>query len=105
MRSPSQRQRSTPTSGKLLEPAAWAEVRRPLVHRESKRTRESRERMFPVDRKVARRCNQLLVIAVRARLHVRVNHQAGQIQSIQSGKPLHRQEPVRSFVDRNKTYT
>src|SRR5947207_9002292 len=95
---------SIPTSGKSLESAVSVEVRTPPVRRESKRTRECRVQMFPLDRKVARRCNRFVVIAARAPLHARVNRRVGQTQSIQLDKPLRKPERVRSFVDRNRTY-
>src|SRR5256886_12789326 len=102
MRSRSRRPKSTLTSDKWLEPAAWAEVRRPLVRRESKRTRECRAQKFQSDRKAARHCSRFVVIVARAPLHVRVNHRVGQIRSILLDKPLHRPEQAHSFVDRNK---
>src|SRR5437773_5058952 len=104
MQSPSRMQRSTLTSGKSLESAVSVEARRLPVRPESKRTRECRVQMFPLDRKVARRCNRFVVIAVRAPLHARVNRRVGQTQSIQLDKPLRKPERVRSFVDRNRTY-
>src|SRR5206468_5887627 len=105
MRLRSRMPKSTLTSDKSLESAAWAEVHKLRVRRESKRTRECRARMFPVDRKVARRCNRFVAIAARAPLHVRVNHRAGQTRSILLDKLSRRQERVRSFGDRNKMCT
>src|SRR6266700_7834007 len=102
MRSRSRKPKSTLTSDKWLEPAAWAEVRRPLVRRELKRTRECRARKFPSDRTAARHCNHFVAGIARAPLHVRVNHRVGQTRLIRLDKPLHRPERVRSFVDRNK---
>src|SRR5213596_25395 len=96
--------KSTRTSGKSLESAVSVEARRLPVRRESKKTRECRVQMFPLDRKVVRRCNRFVVIAARAPLHARANHRVGQTQSTRLDKPLRRPERVRSFVDRNRTY-
>src|SRR6266487_7164195 len=95
--------KSMPTSDKLLESAASGEVRTPPVHEELERMRASPAPMFPLDRKVARHCNRFVAIAARARLHVRVNHRAGQTQSIRSGKLLHRPERIHFFGDRSRT--
>src|SRR6266576_7072973 len=95
--------KSMPTLGKSLESAASVEVRRLPVHLELERTRECRARMFPVDRKVVRRCNRFVAIAARAPRHARVNHQAGQKLLILSDKLLRMPEQVRSSVDRNRT--
>src|SRR5439155_7285788 len=105
MRWRSRRPKSTRTSDKWLEPAAWAEVRRPLVRRESKRTRECRARMFPSDRKAARHCSHFVVAVAHAPLRARVNHRVGQTQWIRLDKLWRKPERVRSFVDRNKTCT
>src|SRR5207249_1003211 len=95
-------QKSTLISSKWLEPAVSVEVRRLRVLRESKRTRECRGPKFPSDRKAARHCNHFVVIASPAPLHARANHRADRRLLILSDKPLHTQERVRSFGDRNK---
>src|SRR6266513_6321756 len=105
MRLRSRMPKSMPTLGKSLESAASVEVRRLPVHLELERTRECRARMFPVDRKVVRRCNRFVAIAARAPLHVRVNHRAGQTRSIQLDKLLHTPEQARSFGGRNRKCT
>src|SRR5215217_2524443 len=97
-----QMQKSTPTSDKSLESAVSAEVRTPPDHRESKRTRECRERTFRSDRKFARRCNHFVVIAARAALHAHGDHPVGQTRSIRLDTLLHTQGRVRSSGDRNK---
>src|SRR5258708_32791350 len=97
--------RATRTLDKSLESAVSVEGRRLPVRREAKRTREVRARMFPWDRKVARRCNRFAAIAARAPLRVRANHRVGQTQSIRLDKLLHTRVRVRSFVDRNKMCT
>src|SRR6266403_1501610 len=98
-------QKSTPTSDKSLESAVSVEGRRLPVRRESKKTHECRARMFPLDRKVARRCNRFVAIAARAPLRVRANHRVDQTRSIRLDKLLHTRVRVRSFVDRNKMCT
>ena len=103
MQLPSRMQKSTPISGKSSESAVSVEVRRLPVRPESKRTHECRAQMFPLDRKVVRRCNRFVVVAVRGLLHVRVNRRVGQTRSIQLDKPLRKPERVRFFVDRNRT--
>src|SRR6266404_5710697 len=75
-------QKSTPTSDKSLESAVSVEGRRLPVRRESKKTHECRARMFPLDRKVARRCNRFVAIAARAPLRVRANHRVDQTRLI-----------------------
>src|SRR4029453_10527871 len=105
MRSRSRRPKSTLTSDKWLEPAAWGEVRKLLARRESKRTRECRVRKFPSDHKAARQCNRFVAIVVRAPLHVRVNRRVGQTGSIRLDKLWRRPGRAHSFVDRNKMCT
>src|SRR5438132_409176 len=68
MRLRSRMPRSMPTSDKLLESAASVEVRTLPVHLESKKTHVSHAPMFPLDRKVARRCNRFAAIAAHAPL-------------------------------------
>src|SRR4029077_5947004 len=97
--------KSTRTLDKSLESAVSVEVRRLPVRRESKKMRECRARMFPLDRKVVRHCNRFVAIAVRAPLHARANHRVDQTRSIQLDKLLHTRVRVRSFVDRNKMCT
>src|SRR5437016_13808188 len=98
-------QKSTPTSDKSLESAVSVEGRRLPGPRESKKTHECRARMFPLDRKVVRRCNRFVAIAARAPLRVRANHRVDQTRSIRSDKLSRRQERVRSFGGRSKTCT
>src|SRR6476661_2121003 len=97
--------KSTRTLDKSLESAVSVEVRRLPVRRESKKTHECRARMFPLDRKVVRRCNRFVASAARAPLHARANHRVGQTRSIRLDKLLHTRVRVRSFVDRNKMCT
>src|SRR5260370_5098305 len=105
MRLQSKKQRSRRTLDKWLEPAASAEVRRPLVRQESKRTRECRERMSPADRRAGRLGNQAVADVALDLWHGRANHRAGRRRSIRLDKLLHTRVRVRSFVDRNKMCT
>src|SRR6266704_187691 len=105
MRSPSRTPKSTLISNKWLEPEASLGGHTLLVRQELEKMRECRARMFPVDRKVVRRCNRFVAIAARAPLHVRVNHRAGQTRSIQLDKLLHTPEQARSFGGRNRKCT
>src|SRR5437588_2195944 len=105
MRSPSQTPTSTRILGKLLEPAVSVEVRTLPVRRESKRMRECRERKFPSDRKVVRRCNHSVAIAARARRHARGDHPIDRTRLILLDKLWRRLERARFFVGRNKTCT
>src|SRR4029453_3065057 len=105
MRSRSRRPKSTLTSDKWLEPAAWVEVRKLLVRRESKRTRECPARKFLSDHKAARRCNRFVAIVAPAPLHVRVNCRVGQTRSIRLDKLLRRPGRAPSFFYRNKMCT
>src|SRR6267143_414832 len=82
-------QKSTPTSDKSLEAAVSVEGRRLPGPRESKKTHECRARMFPLDRKVVRRCNRFVVAVARAPLRVRANHRVDQTRSIRLDKLLH----------------
>src|SRR6266496_3887709 len=105
MRSPSRMLKSTRTSSESLESAVSAEVHTLQVRQESKRKRECRGRKFPSDRKVARRGNRFVVIAVRVSLRARANHLIGRRQLIQSGKLLHMPARARPFVGRNRKCT
>src|SRR5438128_12492673 len=105
MRLRSRMPRSMPTSDKLLESAASVEVRTLPVHLESKKTHVSHAPMFPLERKVARHCNQFVVAAARAPLHVRASHRVGQTGSIRAGKLWRRPARVRALVGGNKVCT
>src|SRR6266567_902672 len=102
MQSPSRMLKSTRTSSESLESAVSAEVHTLQVRQESKRKRECRGRKFPSDRKVARRGNRFVVIAVRVSLRARGDHPTDRRRSIQSGKLSRTPARARSFVDRNR---
>src|SRR6267143_4723500 len=105
MRSRSRRPKSKPTLSKSLESVVSVEVHKLRVHRGSKRMREFRAQKSPADRRVARHCNRLLVIAARVSLPARGDHPIGRTRWIRLDKPSHKPEQVRSFADRNKMCT
>src|SRR6266480_1744740 len=105
MRLPSRMLKYTRTLSESLESAVSAEVHTLQVRQESKRKRECRGRKFPSDRKVARRGNRFVVIALRVSLRARADHPTGRTRSIQSGKLLHMPARARSFVGRNRKCT
>src|SRR5438128_10492321 len=100
MRSPSRMLKSTRTSSESLEPAVSAEVHTLQVRQESKRKRECRGRKRPAGRKVARRGNRVVVIAVRVSLRARGDHPTRQRRSIQSGKHMRTAARVRLYGER-----
>src|SRR5262249_318645 len=75
----------------------------PQVRPGAKRTRGYRVPTCPLDRKVARHCIRVLATLARALSLGRANHQVGQRRWILLDKLWRMREPVRSFVDRNKT--
>src|SRR5882762_295044 len=100
MRLPSQMQRSTQTSNKLSAPVVSAEAHKLPVRLAIKRTRGYRGPKFPVDHKVARRCNRFVGAVALFQKPSRAGHQAGRTRWTRLDTPLHTREPVRSFVDR-----
>src|SRR6185437_17051895 len=105
MRLPSQMQRSMRISNKSSEPVVSAEARKLPVLLAIKRTRGYRGPKFPLDRKLARRCNRVAGAVAPFEKPSRANHRVGRTQSIQLDKPLRTRARVRSFVDRNKRCT
>src|SRR4029434_3466804 len=95
--------KSMPTSGESLESGVSAEVHRLPVRRESKRMRVFHARKSPLDHRVARHCNRLLVIAARVSLRARGDRRVAQTRLIRLDTPSRTQARVRFFVDRSKT--
>src|SRR5260370_931968 len=102
MRLPSQMQRSTQTSNKSSAPVVSAEAHKLPVRLTIKRTRGYRGPKCPLDRKVAHLCSRSRVADEHAADLSHEDHQAGRTRWIRLDTPLHRREPVRSFVDRSK---
>src|ERR1700724_1802817 len=105
MRSPSRTPKSMRTLDRSLESAAWGEVRKLRVRRESKRRREFRGPTFPSGHKAAHRCNRFVAIPGHAALRALEDRPSDQRRLIRSDKLWRTPERLRFFADRNKRRT